>query len=79
VGSLELQRPIIIDGLTTAWDFIAFVDAGGVANKPQGLTAKVGTGAGAQWNSPLGPLQVNLAWGVATQKLRLNLSMGVNF
>jgi translocation and assembly module TamA len=79
VGSLELQRPIIIDGLTTAWDFIAFVDAGGVANKPQDLTAKVGTGAGAQWNSPLGPLQVNLAWGVATHQLRLNLSMGVNF
>ena len=48
VGSLELQRPIIIDGLTSAWDFVAFVDAGGVADKPQQLTAKVGVGAGAQ-------------------------------
>ena len=79
VGSLELQRPIIIDGLTSAWDFVAFVDAGGVADKPQQLTAKVGVGAGAQWNSPIGPLQIDLAWGVATQKLRLNLSMGVLF
>jgi len=79
VGSLELQRPIIIDGVVSAWDFIAFVDAGGVANRAQEITAKVGTGAGAQWNSPLGPLQVNLAWGVATRQLRLNLSMGVNF
>ena len=79
VGSIELQQPIRVDGVVSAWDFIAFVDAGGVANKPQDLTAKVGVGAGAQWNSPLGPLQVNLAWGVATRQLRLNLSMGVNF
>jgi len=79
VGSVELQRPIVMDGVVSAWDFIAFIDAGGVANKPQDLTAKVGFGAGAQWNSPLGPLQVNLAWGVATRQLRLNLSMGVNF
>ncbi len=79
VGSIELQQPIRVDGVVSAWDFIAFFDAGGVANKPQDLTAKVGVGAGAQWNSPLGPLQVNLAWGVATRQLRLNLSMGVNF
>ena len=79
VGSVELQRPIVMDGVVSAWDFIAFIDAGGVANQPQDLTAKVGYGAGAQWNSPLGPLQVNLAWGVATRQLRLNLSMGVNF
>ena len=79
VGSVELQRPIVMDGVVSAWDFIAFIDAGGVANQPQDLTAKVGFGAGAQWNSPLGPLQVNLAWGVATRQLRLNLSMGVNF
>jgi len=79
VGSVELQRPIVMDGVVSAWDFIAFVDAGGVANQPQDLTAKVGFGAGAQWNSPLGPLQVNLAYGVATRQVRLNLSMGVNF
>ncbi len=79
VGSVELQRPIVMDGVVSAWDFIAFVDAGSVANQPQDLTPKVGFGAGAQWNSPLGPLQVSLAWGVATRQLRLNLSMGVQF
>ena len=79
VGSVELQRPIAMEGVVTAWDFIAFIDAGDVANQPQALRAQVGYGAGAQWNSPLGPLQVSLAWGVATRQLRLNLSMGVQF
>ena len=78
-GSLEWQRPISVNGRQSDWDSTVFVDAGGVANQPEDMRAKVGVGAGARWNSPVGPLQIDLAWGVATQKLRLHLSMGLTF
>ena len=79
VGSLEWLRPITVNGRQSEWDSTVFVDAGAVANKPDQLRANVGVGAGARWNSPVGPLQIDLAWGVATQKLRLHLSMGLTF
>jgi translocation and assembly module TamA len=78
-GGLEWQRPISVNGRQSDWDSTVFVDAGGVANQPEDMRAKVGVGAGARWNSPVGPLQIDLAWGVATQKLRLHLSMGLTF
>lgn len=79
VGSVEWQRPIIYKGKLTDWESTVFVDAGAVADKPQDLKAKVGIGAGARWRSPVGPLQIDLAYGVATHKLRLHLNVGFSF
>jgi len=36
-------------------------------------------GVGARWKSPVGPLQIDLAYGVATQALRLHLNVGFVF
>jgi translocation and assembly module TamA len=39
----------------------------------------VGVGAGVRWRSPVGPLQIDVAYGVATHQLRLHLSVGFTF
>lgn len=79
VGSVEWQRPIILDGRPSDWESTLFMDAGAVADKPAQLKAKVGVGAGVRWRSPVGPLQMDLAYGVAAKKLRLHLSVGFTF
>jgi translocation and assembly module TamA len=79
LGSLEWQRPITRNGLLTAWEGVLFVDAGAVADQPADLQAKVGLGAGVRWKTPVGPLQIDLAYGVAVQQLRLHLNLGFVF
>ncbi len=79
LASLEWQRPIVVNGRLTDWESTLFIDAGAVADKPADLHAKVGLGVGARWKSPIGPLQVDLAYGVAVEKLRLHLSVGFSF
>jgi translocation and assembly module TamA len=79
VGSLEWQRPITANGRLTDWEGTLFLDAGAVADKPAELHTKVGIGAGVRWKSPVGPLQIDLAYGVAVQRLRLHLNVGFTF
>lgn len=79
VGSLEWQRPFVYNGRFTDWESTVFIDAGAVADKPGNLHAKVGIGAGARWRSPVGPLQVDVAYGLAEKRLRLHLSVGFTF
>ena len=79
VGSVEWQRPITRNGRPTDWESTLFIDAGAVADKPGELQAKVGVGVGARWKSPVGPLQIDLAYGVATERLRLHLNVGFSF
>ncbi len=78
-GSVEWQRPIIIDGRLSDWEGTVFIDAGAVADKPTELRAKVGIGVGARLKSPVGPLQIDLAYGVDVKRLRLHLNVGFNF
>ncbi len=78
-GSVEWQRPVVIDERPSDWESTLFIDAGTVADKPSQFKAKVGLGAGVRWNSPVGPLQMDLAYGVAAKRLRLHLSVGFTF
>jgi len=78
-ASLEWQRPILIDGRPSDWESTVFIDAGAVADKTSELKAKVGVGAGVRYRSPVGPLQLDLAYGLATRNLRLHLSVGFTF
>ncbi|MGB4359078.1 MAG: BamA/TamA family outer membrane protein, partial [Rhodoferax sp.] len=78
-GSVEWQRPLRINGRISAWESTVFIDAGAVANKPSELKAKVGVGVGARWNSPVGPLQLDLAYGVDARRLRLHMNLGFTF
>lgn len=79
VGSVEWQRPIAVDGRLSDWESTVFMDAGAVADKPGDLKAKVGVGVGARWKSPIGPLQIDLAYGVADKRLRLHMNVGFSF
>ena len=78
-GSFEWQRPIVINGKPSAWETALFIDAGAVANTVKALEAKVGVGGGVRWRSPVGPVQIDLAYGVATRKARLHMSVGFSF
>ncbi len=78
-GSVEWQRPILRDGRPTEWESTVFVDAGAVADTLPEMNAKIGIGAGLRWRSPVGPLQIDLAYGVAVKELRLHLSVGFTF
>ena len=44
VASVEWQRPYVYKGKLTDFESVVFVDAGAVADKPAGLSAKVGVG-----------------------------------
>lgn len=79
VSSVEWQRPILLDGRPSAWESTVFIDAGAVADKPSELKARVGVGAGVRYRSPVGPLQLDLAYGLSTHNLRLHLSVGFTF
>lgn len=79
VGSVEWQRPITIGGQMTDWESTVFMDTGAVANAASGLRAKVGIGAGVRLKSPVGPLQIDLAYGVDSRRLRLHLNVGFTF
>ena len=81
VASAEWQRPILSGGLPTDWESTLFVDAGNVADSATDLQRNiaVGVGAGARWKSPIGPLQIDLAYGVKTQQIRLHVSVGFVF
>jgi translocation and assembly module TamA len=79
VSSVEWQRPIKSNGLPTDWENTLFIDAGGVADRPQELRASVGIGTGVRFKSPIGPLQIDLAYGVKTKQLRLHTTVGFVF
>jgi translocation and assembly module TamA len=79
VASLEWQRPLWRNNERTSWESVVFVDAGAVANELGDLRARWGVGAGARYNSPVGPLQMDLAYGLDSKKIRLHLSVGFTF
>ena len=78
-ASVEWQRPIRIKGQLSDWESTLFVDAGAIANQPADLRPKFGVGMGARWNSPVGPLQMDLAYGVEVKRFRLHLNLGFTF
>ena len=79
LGSLEWQRPIRINGRASDWESTVFIDAGAVANSAADLRPKVGIGIGVRWKSPVGPLQIDVAYGVDVQRLRLHMNVGFSF
>ncbi|MGE0499013.1 MAG: autotransporter assembly complex family protein [Ramlibacter sp.] len=78
-GSVEWQRPIVRNGVRTEWESTLFIDTGAVADKAQDLHAVFGVGVGARWRSPIGPLQIDLAYGVQPRRFRLHLNVGFTF
>jgi translocation and assembly module TamA len=65
--------------LTPTWGAAVFTDAGNAADSWKGFTLKRGTGVGARWRSPIGPVNLDLAYGHAVHKMRLHFSVGYGF
>ncbi len=65
--------------LTPQWGAAVFADAGNAADSWGDFRFKQGTGVGARWRSPIGPINVDLAYGHATRKPRLHFSVGYGF
>jgi translocation and assembly module TamA len=74
VASVELSQPV-----TAEWGVAAFFDAGNVVDHRRDFSAERGYGVGVRWKSPLGPLNVDLAYGEAEKEFRLHFSVGITF
>lgn len=79
VASLEWQRPMILKGRSSEFENTLFIDAGAVADKPQDFRPSVGIGTGVRWRSPIGPLQIDLAYGLKVKQVRLHINVGFVF
>ncbi|NHZ88420.1 BamA/TamA family outer membrane protein [Massilia sp. CCM 8733] len=73
-GSVEYQY-----WFKPPWGVAFFYDAGNAADKFKDLKPESGYGLGARWRSPVGPINVDLAYGQALKKARLHFSLGFTF
>ncbi|QHE87687.1 autotransporter assembly complex protein TamA [Hydrogenophaga sp. BPS33] len=79
VVSLEWQRPIFNADQRSNWENVLFIDGGAIANKAGDLKPVWGVGTGIRYNSPVGPLQLDLAYGLETRRFRIHLNVGFTF
>ncbi|GGY70469.1 autotransporter assembly complex protein TamA [Pseudoduganella albidiflava] len=61
------------------WGAAVFYDAGNAADSLSEIHPKSGYGVGARYKSPVGPINVDVAFGHATRKARLHFSLGFTF
>jgi len=61
------------------WGMAVFVDAGDAADSFGALSPVFGYGVGARYRSPVGPINLDLAYGEAIDDYRLHFSFGVSF
>ena len=56
-----------------------FYDAGNAGDTISALHPKSGYGVGGRWKSPVGPINVDVAYGHAVRKYRMHFSLGFTF
>jgi translocation and assembly module TamA len=74
VGSSEYQH-----WFTENWGAAVFYDVGAAADNWNNKTFYNGVGAGARWRSPVGTLNLDLAYGVQKRQIRPHVSLGIAF
>jgi translocation and assembly module TamA len=74
VGSLEYQHPIV-----ERWYGAAFCDVGNAADTWGDWRAVAGCGVGARWRTPVGPINLDLAYGSEDRGWRMHFSVGFTF
>lgn len=76
-GSAELAHPLMASQ-PALWGAL-FVDTGRAADQLSELRPAWGYGLGVRWRSPVGPLNLDWAWGDEVHRGRLHLNVGVAF
>ena len=79
VGSVEWQRPILQERFPGLLEHTLFIDVGGVANEARDLRAHWGIGTGLRLITPVGPMQLDLAYGLQSKAIRLHMTVGFVF
>lgn len=74
LASLEYQHPIAGN-----WYGAAFVDVGDAADRWSDWKAARGTGVGLRWRSPIGPVNLDAAYGDRERRWRFHFSVGYSF
>lgn len=74
LASLEYQHPIAPN-----WAGAVFADVGNATDRWVDYSAVWGYGAGVRWRSPIGPVNLDLAYGEAVRSWRVHLSVGYAF
>lgn len=74
-GSIEYDYEFI-----PRWRLAVFVDAGDAFDEVGEESFNIGSGVGARWVSPVGPIRLDLAWAVTEpgKPFRVHFSMGPN-
>jgi translocation and assembly module TamA len=65
--------------ITPQWGAAIFHDAGNAADTWKNFHFAQGSGVGARWRSPIGPVNLDLAYGHDTHDVRLHFSIGYGF
>ena len=79
VGSIEWQRPIMQERFPGLLEHVLFVDVGGVANRVGDLRPNWGAGTGVRLITPVGPMQLDVAYGLQSKEFRLHMNVGFRF
>lgn len=79
LGGIEWQRPTTWGGDIGRVEHTFFIDAAAVSNRINEQQVFIGTGTGVRFISPVGPMQLDLAYGHHTQEWRLHLLVGIRF
>ncbi len=61
------------------WGAAIFWDAGTATNNLDGVRIYHGVGIGARWRSPVGPVQLDVGYGIQERQFRPHISLGVAF
>lgn len=76
-SSVEMATPFV--RRKPAWMGAVFFDAGNSAANWKEFELARGYGVGVRWNSPLGALRIDLAYGEKVRRARLHFSVGLTF
>jgi translocation and assembly module TamA len=76
---LAIASAEVTHWLNESWGIAAFIDAGDAVDALQDVRLAVGTGLGARWRSPAGPIGVDLAYGERNQEVHLHFSLAIPF
>ncbi|MCK9516020.1 MAG: BamA/TamA family outer membrane protein [Ottowia sp.] len=79
LGSLEWQRPVLQERFPGMLEHILFIDVGSVSNHTSDFNAHWGVGTGVRAITPVGPMELDLAYGLKNRDLRLHLNVGFTF